>query len=376
MSVQTEILCDAKAADVLRSNSRSFSVAAMFLPRRVRGKVQRLYAWCRTVDDAVDHAETPPAAERELDRLSEDLRRMMSESYTGVGELQHVASKWIAPLIREDGVDVAHAVDLVEGMKMDLRIDSGEFSIDTDAELLRYSYHAAGTVALMMTRLMGVADPAARPHAVALGVAMQLTNIARDVREDAERGRCYLPGIASVSEANRPVITDSVRHILNLAEDRYRVAEAGLQYLPADCRRAIRVALVAYREIGREVLRRDCNVLAGRTVVPKLRLLSVVSQAALPGIFLMSQTSDQASSVPADSHLISSINQSKSAVWLGLSLTAFMATALFVMVYMNPKSDAFSTLPLIYAAVSLTFAIIANRLAAKYERADQRKSEV
>lgn len=362
-----------RAGDVLKRNSRSFSIAASFLPGRVRGNVQQLYAWCRCVDDAVDHASTSQDAESELDRLTADLSRITDEGFSGIDQLQHPASHWIAPLILEHGVEVAHAHDLIEGMRMDLRLDSGELSIDTDSDVLRYSYHAAGTVALMMTQLMGVTTSAprsaARSAAVSLGVAMQLTNIARDVREDAERGRCYLPRVGDVSQQNQSAVIDSVRHLLKVAEDRYRIAESGLRYLPRDCRRSIRVALVAYREIGREILRRDCDVLAGRVVVPKLRLLWVVAHASLQG-FLPMMTSPEnttATGSVAGGHSASSVDQCKSAVWLGLSLTAFMGTALFMMVYANPKSDAYSTLPLVYAAVSFAFAIVANRLSARYE---------
>lgn len=369
------------AVDVLRKNSRSFSIASRFLPQRVRFKVQQLYAWCRSVDDAVDHAETHQAAQYELDRIAEDLRRIESADFAGVDTLDHPASKWIAPLILHDGVDVSHAADLIEGMQIDLQMDRGNASIDQDPELLRYCYHAAGTVGLMMTQIMGVRDPAAHPHAIALGVAMQLTNIARDVREDAERGRCYLPGINCVDNSNEPAIRDAVRRTLALAECRYKIAESGLRYLPADCRRAIRVALAAYREIGREILRRDCHVLSDRTIVPKIRLFSVVAQAAFAGVFSMSQTSNQPvvntpASITNTPEPTSSILQCKSAVWLGLSLTAFMATALFMMVYMNPKSDAYNFLPLVYATTSLVFGIIANRLSVRFETQNQRLQEL
>ncbi|KAA1258683.1 All-trans-phytoene synthase/15-cis-phytoene synthase [Rubripirellula obstinata] len=364
---------NANAADVLQKNSRSFSIAARFLPKRVRHKVTQLYAWCRAVDDAVDHAESQIAAREELDRLEQDLRYLTDlrcqsgdQGFGDVG-LQHPASNWIAPLILAGDIAVCDAVDLIAGMRMDLDIDGGHWSIDREQELLHYCYHAAGTVGLMMTQIMGVRDPAARSHAVALGVAMQLTNIARDVREDADRGRCYLPGIASVNDASDSSIRQAVHKTLMLAERRYQTAEAGLKFLPIDCRRAIRVALAAYREIGRELMRRDCDVMAGRTVVPKLRLLSVVSQAAFSGAFPMSEVSNPSVDSTSVSQTTSSISQCKSAVWLGLSLTAFMATALFVMVYMNPKSDVYSTLPLLYATGSLVFAVAANRVSVRYE---------
>jgi phytoene synthase len=263
-------------------------------------------------------------------------------------------------------------------------MDLEGFRVQTQEDLERYCYHAAGTVGLMMTSLMGVTDRSADRHAVALGVAMQMTNIARDVREDAERGRSYLPGIANVLEADSDQISEGVAEILALAEDRYNLAIEGLPYLPWRCRMAIRVALEVYREIGREIQRKGCFVMGGRTVISKGRLTWVAARAFLSSIktnltmtlrgvmdrtlfsfkeFSMSESSDSNPAVRS-----CTANQAKQIAYLGLSLTAIMATALFFLVYINPKEEGYSYLPLVYAGASAIAAVLFNRLSARYDR--------
>ncbi|MEI8212048.1 MAG: phytoene/squalene synthase family protein [Planctomycetota bacterium] len=362
------------AAAVIHRSSRSFSIASSFLPYEIRTKVWALYAWCRSVDDAVDHAISPFEATEALRIFEEDLARCQT------GEsLLHPASEWIRPFIAAGQIDVRHARELVEGMRMDLE----GFTVNTIEDLERYCYHAAGTVGLMMTSLMGVKDRSAVRHAVSLGVAMQMTNIARDVLEDAERGRSYLPGIAKVLEAEPDRISQSVAEILALAEVRYHVALRGLHYLPWRCRIAIRVALEVYREIGREIQRNGCSVMRGRTVISKRRLAWVSTRALLSAMntnFVMTLQSGMKwnpfsfqeltmteSSDSPNSFLPCTSNQAKQVAFLGLSLTSIMATALFFLVYINPKEEDYSYLPLIYAGVSAAAAVLFHRLSARYD---------
>lgn len=368
------------AAGVITRSSRSFSIASAFLPWSIRTKVWALYAWCRSVDDAVDLASSPSQAAETLQTLEEDLARCRTGD-----PLLHPASAWICPLIAERQIDVRHARELIQGMRMDLE----GFKVRTREDLERYCYHAAGTVGLMMTSLMGVEDRRASRHAVALGVAMQMTNIARDVLEDAHRGRSYLPGVASALEADPDRVAKSVAEILALAEDRYRVALHGLHYLPWRCRVAIRVALEAYREIGREIERNRCAVMHGRTVIRKGRLAWVAARALASSMkpsfsrmlpesirstffplqeIAMTESTDSPSSLRACTS-----NQAKQVAFLGLSLTSIMATALFFLVYINPKESDYSYLPLIYAGASSVAAVLFHRLSARYDqpRAEQ-----
>src|SRR5262249_32296789 len=134
---------------------------------------------------------------------------------------------------------------------------------DTLSELNAYAVRVAGTVGAMMAVLMGRRSPDIVAHACALGVAMQLTNIARDVGEDAEAGRLYLPlqwlreaGVDPNALLNRPTFTDAlgsvVRRLLQIADLYYASSEAGIAQLPANCRPGIQAARILYAEIGRE----------------------------------------------------------------------------------------------------------------------------
>ncbi|HBJ37014.1 MAG TPA: hypothetical protein DDZ51_20100 [Planctomycetaceae bacterium] len=343
---------DTNAGAVIRRHSRSFWIASRLLPTRVRGSVHALYAWCRTVDDAVDKAADKEDAERILNELDDDLDRIWQRQTP-----LHSASFWIEPLIVDRRIDVKHAKDLIVGMRMDLH----SFVVTNPVDLHRYCYHAAGTVGLMMTQLMGVKDPVADRYAIALGVAMQLTNIARDVREDAECGRSYLPGIADPLSQPPPVVRSAVKVILEDAERKYEVAMAGLKLLPRDCRFAIRIALSLYREIGRQIQRNGYEVLSGRTWIRKSRLMLVL---AVTSIRFIPQYFQETTMRDTKISQVSTVGQAKHVVYLGLSLTAIMATALFVMVFMNPKDESYSYLPLVYSGASLFAAIVFNRLAA------------
>ena len=155
---------------------------------------------------------------------------------------------------------------LVEGL-MDDQAD--EVLLPDEESLIQYAYKVAGTVGLLMCEILNNSDPKAKPHAVDLGIAMQLTNIARDVVEDARMGRRYLPGswVGNMSPedildaALDPYgpdgvqITRAVERLLDLAESYYASGRAGLAYLPARAHFSIGVAAKVYRQIGRQLLR-------------------------------------------------------------------------------------------------------------------------
>ncbi len=355
-----------RAGAVIQRNSRSFSIASQLLPARVRTSVHGLYAWCRTVDDAVDEASSKEAAEQILDILDQDLDSIRQRQ-----AVSHPASTWIAPLINAGCIEVKHAKELIAGMRMDLQA----FQVENDLALNRYCYHAAGTVGLMMTRLMGVKDPVADRHAIALGVAMQLTNIARDVLEDAGRGRCYLPGISNPLTTDPNRVRAAVKLVLASAERNYRVAADGIRLLNWDYRLAIRIALALYREIGCQIQRNGYQVLHGRTVVSRPRLVWVLAATLLKSItddlkqVSVTRTNYLLEKTMRDpkTETMSSVSQAKHVVYLGLSLTTIMATALFVMVFMNPKEASYSYLPLFYSGASMLSAVLFHRLAARCE---------
>ena len=354
---------------IIKAHSRSFSTASRFLPRSIRGDVVKLYAWCRACDDAVDHAQTPQDAQAQWQCLRDDIDRI------GAGvPVHHPASRLLQELMRDCGVTRFQAIDLLRGMQMDLEMDRGDGTIGDQANLLRYCYHAAGVVGLMMCRVMGVKNHTADMHAKSLGIAMQLTNIARDVREDAERGRCYLPGIINpLAQEHRSAVISRVAELLDLADQHYRYAMSAMVYLPVRCRIAIRISAALYQEIGHEIRRNDCDVLAGRTVVPRARFALIAARAAFASPLdiwpfaqrplvetsnkFSSPTLDPSMEIPMSSQLSLHVLNARANAYLGISLTAFMATALFIMVYMNPKETTYTWLPLLYAGVSLAIAI-------------------
>jgi phytoene synthase len=163
------------------------------------------------------------------------------------------------------------------------------------AELHLYCYRVAGVVGLMMSHVMGVREDAALRSAAHLGMAMQLTNICRDVLEDWDLGRLYLPrellaplGAGALEQelgrtfpawAREPV-AQALRQLLALAERLYASGERGLPALPARCAVAVRAARLIYGAIGAEVQRRGCDVLAGRAVVPGWKKVALAATAS------------------------------------------------------------------------------------------------
>lgn len=253
---------------VLADKSRSFHWASKFLPERKRNDAAVVYAFCRRTDDLADEADSPARAERELASLAEQLR--------GEAPPRPVVAGFLDVAERRD-LDPDWALELVRGVRSDL----GGVRMKTDRELIRYCYRVAGTVGLMMSPVVGVDDSRARPHAIDLGVAMQLTNICRDVREDAAGGRTYLPeqrlqraGTSCEAllqgEADPDAVREVVGDLLDLADDYYESGRAGLRYIPRRSRLAIMVAGRVYRAIGVKLRSRGCNPLDGRTVVGML----------------------------------------------------------------------------------------------------------
>ncbi|HEV2148718.1 MAG TPA: phytoene/squalene synthase family protein, partial [Longimicrobiaceae bacterium] len=224
------------------------------------------YAFCRAVDDTADEAADAASAAAALDHLRAEV---LGEAPARplVAELRAAAARLELPL--------RSATELIDGVASDL----GPVRMADDAELLRYCYRVASTVGLMMCAVLGVRCREAHPHAVDLGIGMQLTNVCRDVAEDALRGRVYLPadrlrragtGTEALLEGtmNPLAIARVVAEVLELADRYYASADGGMRDLPLRVRPAILVASRVYRAIGVRLRQRGCDALAGRTVVP------------------------------------------------------------------------------------------------------------
>jgi len=262
------------ARRILAHHSRSFAFAARLLPAWCRDDAAALYAWCRRCDDAVDSPRDSVARAAAVAQLRAELARIYGpavESDPVLAGFQEV--------VRRHAIPRRYPQDLVDGMAMDV----GAVRYRTFDDLLLYCYRVAGTVGLMMARIMNVRDPSALRRAADLGIAMQLTNICRDVAEDAARDRIYLP--ADVLEAwRRPgdpggEVARAVAELLRRADDFYASADAGLPALPVRCAIGIRAARLIYAEIGRVIARRQFDVRAGRAVVSRARKIWLALRA-------------------------------------------------------------------------------------------------
>ena len=274
---ENALVADSRA--VLARHARSFRLASIFLPARTRDDAAVVYAFCRMVDDIADEGDDPAAARVELLAVMAELR----------GEIE---ARPLVALLRQTaarlGMELRAAEELVEGALSDLE----PVRIADEAALERYCYLVAGTVGVLMCGVLGVTDPVARSHAVALGVGMQITNICRDVVEDAARGRVYLPatalyagGLSPEQILNRTAdgarLSRVVRALLGLADERYGHAFAGMVYIPVRTRAAILVAAHLYRGIGLRLLRiHQGDPLHGRTIMSTVER----AQAVLAGL--------------------------------------------------------------------------------------------
>jgi phytoene synthase len=271
---------------IIAHHSKSFALASKLLPARGRDEASIVYAWCRRADDAVDLV---PA--RDQARAVAHLRHELDGIYAGEACADPILAAF-QDVIRRSNIPRHYPEELLAGMEMDA---SGTV-YDSYATLLAYCYRVAGTVGLMMSHVMGVRHAAALRHAAHLGMAMQLTNISRDVGEDWQRGRLYLPrdlldraGFANLrsrmggplpTEAREPVAMVT-RELLHRAGALYRSGDAGIPYLSWRSALAVRTARLVYADIGRVILAQKADPFAPRAVVGKGRKLMLAVRALL-----------------------------------------------------------------------------------------------
>jgi 15-cis-phytoene synthase len=242
---------------MIRQGSKSFHMAS--LPNSYRQHARALYGFCRMADDLVDHAETPQTAVAQL-AIRLDL------IYAGTPS-DNPTDRAFADVVRLHAIPRAVPDALIEGFAW----DAGGRQYKTLSDVTSYGVRVAGTVGVMMSLLMGQRKPDALARAVDLGVAMQFSNIARDVEEDERMGRVYLPHEwidKSKAEAASRLVLE--------AETIYRRAASGIALLPRSCRASINAARLLYREIGLSAAAQSHK---GRAVVPLLQKLSLLAKA-------------------------------------------------------------------------------------------------
>lgn len=268
-----------RSGRAIAHGSSSFRLAAWLFERRIREDVWQLYAWCRHCDDAIDgqdggHAmRVPPRAEQEarLDRL----RRLTRAALAGE-PIDDPAFRALQAVARQHDIDPRWPLDLLAHFSMDVERRRCE-NVD---ETLAYCWGVAGVVGVMMALVLGARETDVLRRAQDLGIAFQLTNICRDIAEDARAGRVYLPldllarrGVPAMPSAlldprHSLDVFEVAREMLARAERYYASSRAGLRDLPFRSAVAVAAARGMYREIGRRLLARGPRALSERVTVP------------------------------------------------------------------------------------------------------------
>jgi 15-cis-phytoene synthase len=262
---------------LLKGGSRTFHASSKVLPRRVSDPAIALYAFCRLADDAVDLGSNRAAA-------MERLRDRLDRAYRGQ-PMSLAADRAFADVVARFSIPRELPEALLEGLAWDA--DGRRY--ETLPELYAYAARVAGAVGAMMTLVMGQRSPEIVARACDLGVAMQLTNIARDVGEDARAGRLYLPlswlrevGIDPDAWMATPVFSPQIaailQRLLETADALYARASLGIANLPVTCRPGIYAARALYAEIGRELERGGLDSISRRAVVSTRRKLAVLAR--------------------------------------------------------------------------------------------------
>ena len=261
--------CQEKAA----KSGSSFYYSFLFLPPEHGRAITALYAFCREVDDVVDEISDPGVAAKTLAWWREEVQALYD------GRPQHPVTRALQPAIEPYDIEQARLNEIIDGMEMDLR----QSRYLDFAALERYCYHVAGVVGILAARIFGYRNPQTLKYAETLGTAFQLTNIIRDVGEDARKNRIYIPmdelqrfGITAADILNYRETENFgalMRFQIERAEHYYREA---LALLPEEDRRAQRPGLVMaaiYRTLLDEIRRDGCKVLNQRTALTPVRKL-------------------------------------------------------------------------------------------------------
>lgn len=263
---------------MMQGGSKTFFAASRLLPPRVRTAAIALYAFCRVADDLVDEAapgDTPLAV----------LRERLDAIYASTPH-DHVEDHALSLLVQQYTLP-RHLLDaLIEGFAW----DAAGRTYDSIEDLHAYGARVAGSVGAMMSWIMGTQNMDTVARACELGVAMQLTNIARDVGHDASIGRLYLPrrwmieaGVQPEAWLAQPSFTPGiaqvVERLLDEADRLYKQAHSGIAALPPDCRAAICAASLIYADIGHQLRRDGLDSVNKRTVVSTTRKLMLLASA-------------------------------------------------------------------------------------------------
>lgn len=274
-----EEYCQNKAA----SSGSSFYYSFLFLPPNRRRAIMAFYAFCREVDDVVDECSDPQLAATKLAWWREELDRLYA------GQPQHPVTHALKTVLMEFNLPQEQLLEIIDGMEMDLQ----QTRYPDFKALSLYCYRVASVVGLLAAEIFGYTDRQTQKYAHDLGMAFQLTNIIRDVGEDARRGRVYLP-IDELKRFDVPLsdildsrYTENFRQLMEFqierAEQYYVQAMAQLPSVDRKSQRPGLVMAAIYRTVLEEIKRDNCRVLTHRTSLTPLRKLWIAWRTWIKG---------------------------------------------------------------------------------------------
>ena len=262
---------DEYCQNITSKSGSSFYYSFMFLPILKRRAITALYAFCREVDDVVDECMDETIAQRKLDWWRSEIANLFA------GQPQHPVTQALLPLLKDFNLAEEYFVEIIDGMEMDLNISRYQ----TFKDLNLYCYRAASVVGLLSAEIFGFKNRQTLAYANDLGMAFQLTNILRDVREDAERGRVYIPldeleqFNVSIQDLSHPVTSDAIKALLShqqqRAKDYYIKA---FQQLPEEDRFSQRTGIIMaeiYQSLLDEIKQDDFRVLEHKIKLTPMR---------------------------------------------------------------------------------------------------------
>ena len=255
---------------LMAKHGKSFRFASLILPAGNIQMVSDLYKICRFIDDCADEL-TPEESQKALENIKQNLSNPIGET-----TLNAIFEK-----VEKNGVDRRYLQELIDGAKFDIQ----KKEIKSEKDLIVYCYRVAGVVGLMICPLISVTNKKGYPHAIDLGIGMQLTNICRDILQDLKNGRIYLPkdwlkddkmDTGKVGKLTPSRIKAITGRLLNLADKYYQSGYDGLAYIPLRPRLSILVAGEVYRHIGKKIRSNQYEMRVKRVYLNRLEKIWVL----------------------------------------------------------------------------------------------------
>jgi phytoene synthase len=275
-------LCSKYSRELIRIHSKSFYFSSLLLPSQSRSDVHALYGFCRYADNLVDKPRN--RSPREIESEVRALEAELKVAYK-TGESEHPVICSFIQTAQKHEIPQDYPLELLEGVLM----DNEPVRYPTFNDLYLFCYRVAGVVGVMMTYILGYQSPDAFGYAVKLGVAMQLTNILRDVHEDIQRDRLYFPldelqqFQVEESEIKQGVFLDRLKKLMQFSADRahryYEEARPGISLLSRKCQFAIEAASRIYGGILEQIRAHDYDPFRGRVFVPDVQKLLLILSA-------------------------------------------------------------------------------------------------